>query len=260
MGRTKKSFELFSRQGVKFLIVEFVIIFLGVYLAFLFQNYTANQHIKSEQTKVLIGLKADLEYFRLFFPGYSSNAERLVQNWNEVYSSNSIDDFSSWRFIQPQYDYTALEYALNADADVIDYDLHTHVAEVYQELQKLRHTELLITEIAMSYQAVPNNLFNSEELEIIKAQNRNKFRLFIDRSVDRHRIISRIAEISEKVIPAINKRFEIEELKAIELELIAKQIKLSGTTQLDDYLPLLLRYFPNLSEEEIRTALGNPDE
>lgn len=255
----KQSFELFSRQGAKFLIVEFVIIFLGVYLAFLFQNYTAKQHIKSEQTKVLIGLKADLEYFRLFFPGYSSNAERLVQNWNDVYSSNAIDDFSSWRFIQPQYDYTALEYALNADADVIDYDLHTRIAEVYQELQKLRHTELLITEIAMSYQAIPNNISASEELEIIKAQNRNKFRMFIDRSVDRHRILSRIADISETVIPKINERFEPETLKEIELELISNQIQLSGSSQVDEYVPLLLQYFPNLNELEIRTALSNPD-
>ena len=62
------------------------------------------------------------------------------------------------------------------------------------------------------------------------------------------------------MIPSINERFDVEELKAIELELIAKQIKLSGITQVDEYLPLLLQYFPNLNEEEIRTALSNPDE
>ena len=260
MSRLKISFDLFSRQGIKFLVLELIIVFLGVYLAFLFQNYSANKQVETEQTKVLIGLKEDLEYFRLFFPGFSSNAERLVQNWNEVYSSNSYADFSTWRFIQPQYDYSALEYALNADADIIDYELNSIIAEVYQELQKLRHTELLITEIAMSFQAVPTTGSEQGAIAMIEAQNLQKFRMFIDRSVDRHRIISRIAEISNKVIPSINERFDVEELKAIELELIAKQIKLSGITQVDEYLPLLLQYFPNLNEEEIRTALSNPDE
>lgn len=75
----------------------------------------------------------------------------------------------------------------------------------------------------------------------------------------RHRILSRIADISETVIPTINERFEPETLKEIELELIANQIQLSGSSQIDEYIPLLLQYFPNLNEQEVRTALSNPD-
>ncbi len=257
MSRIKTSFDIFSKQGFKFLFLELIIVFLGVYLAFLFQNYNAKQHIESEQNKVLIGLKAELEYFRLFFPGFATNAERLVQNWNEVYATDGYDNFSNWRFIQPQYNYTAIEYALNVDADVVDYELNSSVAEVYQELLKLRHAEQLITEIAMSYQSLPKGTISQEKRALINAHNLQKFRLFIDRSVDRHRILRRIGEISDKIMPVINTRFEPEELKSIELELIAKQFAISNSRQIDDYLPLLLQYFPSLSEDEIREALAN---
>lgn len=259
MSRLEGAFKLFSKKGFKFLFLELIIVFLGVYLAFLIQSYTAQKQVESEKEKVLIGLKEDLEYFRLFFPGYATNAERLVQNWNETYVSGNYSDFYSWRFIQPQYDYTAIEYALEADADVIDFELNSSVSEVYQELQKLQHTELLITEIAMKYVRVPMELRNEPAGKINEANNMHNFRLFIDRAVDRHRIMNRIAELSGNVLPDINSSFSPDELKAIEVELIAKELNLANEQQVQAYLPMLLNYFPNLSEEEIRAALNNPD-
>lgn len=252
MSRLEWSFNIFSKRGIKFLLLEFIIVFAGVYLAFLFQNYTNDQKIESEKEKVLIGLKQDLEFFRLYLPGYASNAENLVQRWREQHSTGSYSDFYTWRFIQPQYKYTSLEYALNTEAEVIDFNLYSSISEVYQELQKLQHAESLMTEIAMSYQNIPSELQNQQEGILLKADNLHRFRLFTDRATDRARIMNRIAELSGSVLPLINDQFSPITLKEIETQLIKDRINLSQESQLDQYIPFIIEYFPNFSEEEVR--------
>ncbi len=252
MSRLEWSFKVFSKKGLKFLFLEFIIVFAGVYLAFLFQNYSANLKVNTEQEKVLIGLKQNLEYFRLLFPGYAANAENLVQNWHEQQLNGNYANYHTWRFIQPQYDYSALEYALNSEADVINFEMHSAISEVYQELKKLQHTEEIITELAMLYQPVPSELQSSQQGKLIEANNLHVFKKFIDRSTDRHNILKRIAETSSNVLPEINRQFSAEELKTIELELIKNQINVSQGSQLDQYIPFLMNYFPNLEEDELR--------
>ena len=102
MSHSEPTFRLLSRRGVKFLAVEFIIIFLGVYLAFLFQNYSEQRKIDIEKEKILIGLKENLEYFRIFFPGFANNAQGNIDRWNSLIDDSNYVDFSNWRFIQPQ--------------------------------------------------------------------------------------------------------------------------------------------------------------
>lgn len=135
MSRLEKAFKIFTKQGVKFLLLELVVVFLGVYLAFLFQSYSEQRKIDAETQKVLIGLKEDLEYFRIYFPDYAGSSQ--VEEWRELLINEKYSNFSTWRFIQPQYDYIAIEYALDSDADVINYELNSSIAEIYQELKKL---------------------------------------------------------------------------------------------------------------------------
>ena len=254
MSRLKHVFNFFKRDGIKFLLLELIVVFLGVYLAFVFQNYSANKQIKTEQEKVLIGLKEDLEYFRFFFPGYAVNAKKLVRDWNEVHAQNSYIDFSDWRFLQPQYDYTAVEYALDADADVINFELNSAVAEVYQELEKLRHVETLMTELAMTYTVVPPDLRSQPTGKLASANNLLNFRRFIDRANDRAEILERVADLCSVVLPKINDRFSSKKLTEVELAIVTNQVQIMNPQQLDSYLPMIMEFFPNLTEEEIRAA------
>lgn len=254
MQRLQNIKKLFKKNGIRHLLLEIFVVFIGVYLAFVFQNYSTNKRIKSERQKVLIGLKEDLEYFRFFFPGYAVNAEKLIRNWNEVHANGSYVNYSNWRFIQPQYDYTTIEYALNADAGIIGFELNSDIAEVYQELLKLRYTEEQITDLAMRYTPSPNEVDTKAESSFLNRQNRHHFRLFIDRSSDRAIIMRRIAKLSNTLLPQINQYFTVDELKSIELSIITRQIETTDPEKIEPFLPSLLSAFPLLSEEEIRTA------
>lgn len=253
MSRLEKAFKIFTKQGVKFLLLELVVVFLGVYLAFLFQSYSEQRKIDAETEKVLIGLKEDLEYFRIYFPDYAGSSQ--VEEWRELLSNEKYSNFSTWRFIQPQYDYIAIEYALDSDADVINYELNSSIAEIYQELKKLEHAELLLTEIAMNYQAAPEKMKGNEMVELAHQNNFLNFRRFTDRYSDRAGIMIRVADMSANLLPKINEQFSKKELKTIELNLIKKNVTITNDEEVEFFVNVLKQFFPNLSEEEIRTTL-----
>ena len=255
MARLQKSFKIFSTEGIKFLLLELVIVFLGVYLAFLFQNYSENQKLKSEKEKIMIGLKDDLEYFRIFFPGLSSGMKGTIAEWEDLIENDTYRDFSSWRFIQPQYDYTVIEYALNADAEVVDFDMNSNLSKLYTELEKLRQAEELITEIALNYKAIPPNLERTPEVQIIHANNLLNLKRLKNRAIDRVRIMDRIAELSAQNLISVNDQFSDKKRKEIELLLISKRDLPENEQEKQFYLRVLKQAFPHLTDDEIKKVL-----
>ena len=256
MSRLEQSFKIFSKQGVKFLLLELVVVFLGVYLAFLFQSYSENQKLESEKEKIMIGLKNDLEYFRIFFPGLSANMKGTIKEWDELIENEKYRDFSSWRFIQPQYDYTVVEYALNVGAEVIDFDMNSDLSKLYTELEKLRQAEELITEIALTYKAVPANLERTAEVQLVHANNLLNLERLRNRAVDRVGIMDRIAELSAQNLVRVNNEFSPKELKEIELLLISKRDIPDNEQEKQFYFRALKEYFPHFTDEEIKKVLA----
>jgi hypothetical protein len=255
MSRLEQSFKIFSKQGVKFLLLELVVVFLGVYLAFLFQSYSENQKLKSEKEKIMIGLKDDLEYFRIFFPGLSSGMKGNIAEWEDLIKRDTYRDFSSWRFIQPQYDYAVIEYALNADAEVIDFEMNSDLSKLYTELEKLRQAEELITEIALNYKAVPPNLERTPEVQLIHANNLLNLERLKNRAIDRVGIMDRISELSTQNLIRVNEEFSDQKRKEIELLLISKRDLPDNEQEKQFYFRVLKRAFPDLSDEEIKEVL-----
>ncbi|MCG8372582.1 MAG: hypothetical protein MI700_03575 [Balneolales bacterium] len=254
MSRIQWSFEFFSRQGFKFLILELIIVFLGVYLAFVLQSYSENRKIDAEKERVMIGVKEDLEQFRFFFPGYASR-DNLTE-WDEQINDGRYPDLSNWRFIQPQYDYTAIEYALSSDASVIDFELNAALAGIYQELQKLQHVEVDLHEFAKRQTIVPEEI-REEPLMIFELQNNFRdFRRFRNRYEDRADIMERIAQQSTNLLPAINSAFTNSQLRQIEIGLIQEYVSPSNQQEVDYYKQILRQFFPVLTEEDLNEALS----
>ncbi len=253
MTRLERAREFFARQGVRFLLLELVIVFLGVYGAFMLQSWSEDRLLDAEREKVLVGVKEDLEYFRVIFPGFTSR--EIVEERRALIEEGRYRDYSDWRFLQPQYDYTAIEYALEAGADIVDYELNSGLAELYQELQKLRYTEDLITRLAMDYRAIPAGSLDDPVVRMAHENNFLGFRRLNDRARDRVVIMDRISEISTRLLPGIDAAFRAGQLREIELELIRKRIESQPEAEREFYLGLISEYFPDISPEEIRDAL-----
>jgi len=255
MSRLQRALDAFSGRGLRFLVLEFLIVFLGVYLAFLFQEYGEDRDLAVEREKILVGLKEDLEYFRILFPTFADAMEGNIEDWSGQIDRGAYEDFSSWRFIQPQYDYKVVEYALAADAEIIDFGTYAPLSQLYLELEKLRQAEQLITDIAMRYRAVPEGLERTPVVQLAHADNLKNLERLRDRARDRVNIMRRITALAEQNLEPVNAAFSPERLREIELMLIASTARGGGEQERRLLLNLAREHFPHLTEEELRAAI-----
>jgi hypothetical protein len=240
---------------VKWVLIELIVVFLGVYFAFVLNNVKESNETKKEQRKVYAALKRELEYFRVYFPGRAAYNEAQVKNFVSKAQNEDSPDFSEWRFTQPQYNYQVLDYAINIrNSDIIDFELYVALQELYGNLQRLENTEKQITATAGKYRSVSHDLNpSSQEYAGRVGDNRIQLRRFLQFMRDRAANLKETANTSEATLTILNERMGFEFRKAIELDLIKEQVK--KPEDLEDLQPIINRFFPHLSEEEIKNLL-----
>lgn len=252
MSRVERFRSVLSRGGVRLLLLELLIVFLGVYGAFALQSFSEDRKLDAERQRVLVGIKQDLEFFRVFFPGFTGRD--VIEERRSLIAEGRYRDYSDWRFLQPQYDYTAIEYALGTGADVVDYELNEGLAGIYLELRKLRHAEDLMTTLAMSYRPIPEGAGDDPEIRLARSANFQGFVLMNDRARDRAEIMMRVAQLSAEVVAEVNRRFTPGELREVELQLLRARLADLPVERRAFYFDMLDEAFPNLSRSDIEDA------
>ena len=105
-------------------MLELAIVFVGVYLAFVLQDFSEDLQEAREQDKIYRALKYELEGFRFLMPGQAAYATGVRNQMQTGLDNGRITDFSEWRFIAPQYDYQIIEYAINVqNSEIVDFAL-----------------------------------------------------------------------------------------------------------------------------------------
>ncbi|MEQ9405303.1 MAG: hypothetical protein RIM99_17070 [Cyclobacteriaceae bacterium] len=230
-------------------LVDLLMIIVGVYCAFLIQQYSEGQRIQKEKEKIYSALKYELENFRIFMPGQSSYAASNVEKWREISSNGSYDNFSDWIFIQPQHTYQIIEYAIGIqDNNIVDFQLYNTLQRLYVTVKSLEHAERLIMETSQKYLLVTKNM-GSIQVEVRNMDNLENFKRFIRFSDSRAASLMRVATISVEALEIINER--IGETKRLELErnLIASQITSLG--QKERAVAAVKQHFPHFTKEEL---------
>ena len=101
--------KIFSANNkLLWVLVDLFIVIIGVYCAFLMQNYAEQSKNAKEQDKVLTALKYELEFFRYRMFETSLGMQGKLRGLKEIQAKGSYDYFSDYRFIEPQYDYCLL--------------------------------------------------------------------------------------------------------------------------------------------------------
>ena len=211
--------------------LELFIVFLGVYLAFVFSNYQEQQKIDKESDKLLASLKVELEYIRLRFPGMGAYQKSLNKELDSIWAAGETSAYYKWRFIQPQYDFTTLEYALEThESSIVNFELYKSLTNIYRRISQLKHTELLVTEVAARYQSVDDSFKKYPEIELQRiADNRMNFYRFIEFNKIRANTLADIGQLSNDCLAIINQKLGSK--KQIELE---KKLIKEG---LEDFIP-----------------------
>lgn len=215
-----------KKIGWNIILLELFIVFIGVYLAFLLSNFRDNQHTQQEADRILTSLKVELEAIRYQFPGRADYQRDLNTEWDSIWNAVSYNDFYNWRYIQPQYDFTTLEYALNTRENaIIDFTLYDKLTDIYQTIQQLSEVETRITDIGFQYRNIPDGLDQeSQEYRIRRADNRLLFYKFRMLGESRANNLNWIAEKAVEALAVVDNKLRPKKREAIELDILASRL------------------------------------
>jgi len=241
----------------KWLILELLIVFVGVYLAFLFQNYAEDRKLGQEKDKVLMSLKAELEEFRASFPDYADYQEGMLEEWDSLIDLNETASFYSWRYLEPQYNFKIIEYALDQKGtEVISFDLYQQLSRLHAFIKRTEHAERRMTEFGDQYLLVPNSLDeNDKDRRIMEAQNRLYFFKFMGAARDRTGNLRMIAKLAGTILESVNAQLGPEKVKEAEL-IMLKDLVDAGFNK-ERILRVYSNYFDHLLKKRLKATSIN---
>ncbi len=246
--------KIFTAENkLAWVVIDLLIVIIGVYCAFLIQEYAAQEKTKQEKEEVISALKYELEFFRILMPGRAWYSNNQTQSWEKMRQGGRYIDYSNWRFVEPQYKYQMLEYALQVqNREVINFELYQTSQLVYEQIRRIEHTESIITELGMRYQSYPEGLSEtSESYKLIYAKNMDNFSRLINTMKLRGEDQGLLAERATSALILINEILSPDTRKRIEQDLIIQYIGDMVDTE-EEAVMGVRESFPNFEEDEIR--------
>lgn len=235
----------------KWLTLELLVVFVGVYLAFLFQSYNENAKVDKEREKVFSSLKSELEFFRVRMPGRAGYTRGMWEKLKAIERNGEYTDFSDWRFLEPQYDYQVIDYAINLEGgEIIDFELFDKLRDLYSSIKRLEHAERMMMEMAQRYAPVPEVLSRSiPEVALKHAANYKNFGRLLLFMRDRAGDQQDVSDKSKECLKIINERMDSEVRRDIETGLVKTQIRMFDTVE--EAVESVREYFPDFTDEEV---------
>lgn len=242
-----------SENKLVWVFIDLLIVVLGVYCAFLIQEYATYEKTQKEKEEVISALKYELEFFRIQMPGQAWYSNNQATKWLEIKNEGNYYDFSSWRYIEPQYNYQVVEHGLSIqNSDIISFELYLALQEVFKQAKRIEHIEGTITQLGLRYQSIPSQAKKGTiEYEIIWSRNYDDFGRLISNMLERSQDQGLLAEKSQLALAIINEQLKPSTKKKIEESLIIEYIDDLVDNE-DKAVKVVGKAFPDFTEKEIR--------
>lgn len=179
-------------------LLDLIIVITGVSVAFLLNGWSEHTKEVAEREKVMLSLQMEINDMLEHFPSMAVYQERMNKTWDSLLKVGNISDFNFYYYLQPQYNYTVIEYAIDTrNSDIVNFQLHEQLLKLHRRIKMLEQAEVYMTNIALQYQATDNK-------EKQSAQNLFLFNRFIGFSKNRANIIKHIHELAKETDAMIN--------------------------------------------------------
>ncbi len=193
---------VFNRAALAKPFLDLGIVITGVTVAFLLNSLNEARKEEAEQQKVINSLHHELEEIQKFFPSMAEYQQNNTRTWDSLLLQKSIGDFYQYYFIQPQYNYTVIEFAIETrNSAIVDFDLHQQLLLLYKELKMLEQAEMYMTSVALQYQA---NVENSNT-----PQNLFLFKRFIGFGKNRTRSLKEVHRLAEQTLLLLKQKLYV---------------------------------------------------
>lgn len=165
------------RRKIRFSVkpfIDLVIVITGVSVAFILNNYNERKKESAERQKVLASLERELREITTVFPSMADYQKNKIIVWDSLFTQGAIDDFYNYRYVQPQYNFSLIEYAMETrNSNIVDFELHEKLLKLYKAIRMLEQSEIYMTSLALQYQASTEKTVSAQNLFLF-----DRFRVF----------------------------------------------------------------------------------
>lgn len=138
------------------LVLELIIVFLGVYLAFLLSSYRVESKISQDRDKVIELLELGIDRYHELFEQFVLGHQNRNQAFKESLERNEIPDFSLVTFPAPQYPIDAITFIVTDKSyDLFQVGLYVPLTAYLNAFERLMYIEEKLVQLSESYQPLP---------------------------------------------------------------------------------------------------------
>lgn len=180
-------------RGLLLLLLELAVVFLGVYLAIVFEDRQRRAERLDERAKVAALMIEGAGSLGSMFAGIRSYHESRNPEFLATLNAGEIPDFSGYRYVAPQYPMDLTQYAIgDRSAQLFDVEVYLLLSGFANQLQRIMYVEERLTEISAEYTPLPPQ--DHPQRVVVEARQRElaeRFYIFLE---DRRKIAAEISE------------------------------------------------------------------
>ena len=177
------------------IVAELLIVFVGVYLAFMLAEYRETRRLEDRKDRVIALLHEGVGRYETLFSGFVLWHDQHNAALREALQNGDLPDYSDQFYVAPQYPIDVISYVLTSESfDVFDLDLYIPLTEYASRMQRIMYVEAQITDLADRYVSVPRE--ESPEYAWRVAQQRQQAWRYLQYMESRKRIAAELAEHS----------------------------------------------------------------
>lgn len=152
MFRLARITEIVKRLDFVAIAVELLIVFIGVYLAFLLAQFDQGRRMDERRDRVLGLLKEGVVYYEELFSGFVLYHDSHNASFREDLDKGVIQDYADQTYVAPQYPIEVVNYLITSESfDVFDAELYLPLTSYANALERIMYVEEKLTELAEGF-------------------------------------------------------------------------------------------------------------
>ncbi len=145
-----------GRLPVGLLLLELVIVFVGVYLAFVLTEYQEDRQRERRTERIVQVLDLGLQRYEQVFGAMVQYHDRENAALRELLEAGGLPDFGDVYYPAPQYPMDVIDYIVTEEAfRVFDVDYYVGLIGFTNAVQRLMYIEEKLVGVAARYQPLP---------------------------------------------------------------------------------------------------------
>ncbi len=138
------------------LFFELIIVFIGVYLAFLLANHQQERQARQERERVIGLVRLGLERYESLFAGFVQGHASRNATFRAALEAGEVPDFGGDYFPAPQYPIDVINHILTSESyAVLAQDLYVPLAAYVNAIQRMMYIEEKLAQLADRYEPLP---------------------------------------------------------------------------------------------------------